>query len=143
MSGQQFLYIAKKLVSMRNEAALRTAVGRGYYAAFNCAVQFLMDLGFPMSQSATDHEKVYYDLKNCGIGEMEETAKILYQLRRRRNEADYKMSSMDFVDHLACEFDLANAKMIINALERFSHEPLRAQLKNGILEYHRKIGLHS
>jgi hypothetical protein len=90
MLGQQFLDIAKKLVSMRTEAALRTAVGRGYYAAFNCAVQFLMDLGFPMSQSATDH-----------------------------------------------------AKMIINALERFSHEPLRAQLKNGIGEYHRKVGLHS
>lgn len=42
MSGQQFLDIAKKLVSMRTEAALRTAVGRGYYAAFNCAVQFSM-----------------------------------------------------------------------------------------------------
>jgi len=74
---------------------------------------------------------------------MEEIAKILYHLRRRRNEADYKMSSKDFSDHLACEFDLANAKIIINEIERFSHEPFRAQLKNGILEYHRKIGLHS
>ncbi len=45
--------------------------------------------------------------------------------------------------NLACEFDLANAKIIINEIERFSHEPLRAQLKNGILEYHRKVGLHS
>jgi hypothetical protein len=102
-----------------------------------------MDLGFSMSQAASDHEKVYYDLKNCGISDMEETAKILYQLRRRRNEADYKMSSTDFNDHLACEFDLANAKIVINEIERFSHEPLRAQLKNGILDYHRKIGLHS
>lgn len=143
MLGQQFLDIAKKLVSMRTEPALRTAVGRSYYAAFNCAVQFLMGLGFPMSQSASDHEKVYYDLKNCGIVEMEETAKILYQLRRRRNEADYKMSSKDFFDHLACEFDLANAKIVISEIGRFSHEPLRAQLKNGILEYHRKIGLHA
>jgi|GEM_PF-4691652 len=63
MSGQQFLDVAKKLVSMRTEAALRTAIGRGYYAAFNCSVQFLMDLGFSMSQAASDHEKVYYDLK--------------------------------------------------------------------------------
>jgi hypothetical protein len=68
---------------------------------------------------------------------------ILYQLRRRRNEADYKMSSSDFVDHLACEFDLANAKIIVNEIERFSQEPLRAQLKNGILDYHRKSGLNS
>ncbi|MGH7451474.1 MAG: hypothetical protein ACRENG_09035 [bacterium] len=133
--------VAKKLALMRTEAALRTAVGRGYYAAFNCAAQLLLALGFSMNQSASDHEKVYYDLKNCGISDIEEAAKILYQLRRRRNEADYKMSSTDFVDHLACEFDLTNSKFIVSEIERFSHEPLRTQLKNGILEYHRKIGL--
>lgn len=142
MLGQKFLDIAKKLLPMRTEAALRTAVVRSYYASFNCAAQLLLDLGFPMSQSAVDHEKAYYDLKNCGIAEMEELAKILYQLRRR-NEADYKMSSKDFLDHLACEFDLANAKLMVAEIERFYHEPLRTQLKNGILEYHRKVGLHS
>ncbi len=140
MEGKAFLDFAKKLLPMRHEPALRSAVSRGYYAVYNCAVQLLLDLGFRVDQSAQNHEKIYFDFNNSGIEEIKDMADLLIYLRRRRNDADYNMMTNEFIDHRKCEADIWQAQFIISVLERYAKEPLRAQLKNGILEYHRKIG---
>jgi hypothetical protein len=64
---------------------------------------------------------------------------VAKNLRRRRNDADYNMSTKEFIDHRKCEADLWQAQYIVSVLERYAKAPLRAQLKNGIGEYHRKI----
>ncbi len=140
MEGIAFLDFAKKLLPMRIEPALRSAVSRGYYAVYNCAVQLFFDLGLRVDQSAQNHEKIYFDFNNSGIEEIKEMADLFIYLRRRRNDADYNMITSEFIDHRKSEADLWQAQYIISVLERYAKEPLRTQLKNGILEYHRKIG---
>jgi uncharacterized protein (UPF0332 family) len=49
MSGEEFLDIANRLLKAQTEAAYRTVVNRGYYAAFHVCAAFLAELGFKTS----------------------------------------------------------------------------------------------
>jgi len=139
MEGKAFLEIAQQLVQKRTEPALRSAISRAYYAAYNCCIQLLGELGFRFGQHAPAHEKVYQYLRNAGIIEIQDAADILNRLRRRRNSADYDMTSIEFQNHIVCQLDLAKAQAIILQIEKYSHEPFRTQLRNGLNNYHAKI----
>lgn len=102
MDGKDFLDVAQKLSQMHVEAALRSAVSRAYYSAYNCCIQFLRELGFRFGKDTPAHEKIYHYLNNCGLAEVEATAKILNRLRKHRNEADYDMASTKYQNHVEC-----------------------------------------
>jgi len=139
MEGKDFLNTAQKLAPMRNEAAIRSAVSRTYYAAFITGRQLLRELGFYFPPDASVHEQVYRLLHNCGLKDIIELADWLKDLRLRRVRADYDMENREFQSHLKCEFDIVRAKLAIAQLESCYQQPLRNQLKDGIQEYERKI----
>lgn len=139
MEGKAFLTTAQKLVKTRNEPDLRSAISRAYYAAYNCCIQSLRDIGFQFGKDFPAHEKVYQYLHNTGLADIEATARALNLLRKRRNRADYDMASTEFQDHFACQGDIARAQIIIGQIEKYSQEPLRTQLRNGVREYVTKI----
>lgn len=139
MEGKAFLDVAKKLAQMRNEPALRSSVSRAYYAAYNCCIQIAGQLGFQFGKDDPAHEKIYQYLRNAGIVEMVDTADDLKLLRKRRNRADYNMTTTEFQDHIACQGDLARAQNIISQIEKYLREPLRTKLRNGVREYVAKI----
>ena len=139
MEGKAFLEIAQKLAQMRSEPALRSAVSRAYYAAYNCCIQLLNEPGFKFEKGAPAHEKVAQYLSNASVDEIKTAAESLILLRKRRNQADYNMQTTDFQNHIICQLDLVSAQAIISQIEKYSHEPLRAQLRNGLREYHAKI----
>lgn len=139
MEGKAFLNTAKKLAQMRDEPALRSAVSRAYYAAYNYYIPLLRELGFKFSKDSPTHEKLYQYLNNSAITEIEAAADDLRLLRKRRNFADYNMESTEFQNHIACQFDLARAQTIISQIEKYQKEPFRTQLKNGLREYDAKI----
>ena len=139
MEGKAFLEIAQKLAQMRSEPALRSAVSRAYYAAYNCCIQLLNELGFKFEKGAPAHEKVAQYLSNASIDEIKTAAESLILLRKRRNQADYNMRKTEFQNHIICQLDLVNAQAIIALIEKYSREPFRTQLKNGLRAYHTKI----
>jgi hypothetical protein len=139
MQGKAFLDTAKKLLLMRDEPALRTAVSRSYYAAYNFCIQLFEVLGFHFGKDSPAHEKVYHYLHNAGITEIEAAADDLRVLRKHRNIADYDMASKEFQNHIVCQGDLVRAQGIILVIEKYSREPLRTQLRNGVREYVAKI----
>ncbi len=139
MEGKAFLNTAQKLAQMRDEAALRSAVSRAYYAAYNCCIQLVRQLGFHFGNAAASHERMYLYLRNSGIEEAQAMAVDLKELRKRRNEADYDMSSQKFQNHVECQWDLVHAQSIISQIEKYHKEPLRTQLANGLRNYEIKL----
>jgi uncharacterized protein (UPF0332 family) len=142
MEGKEFLDSAQKMLQFHSEAAIRSAVSRIYYAVFNTGKTLLHELGFVLPKDAAAHEELYRRLYNSGLSEIQETANWLFDMRRKRVNADYDMLSRDFQSHKSCALDIARAKLTIAQLESHSKTPLRNQLKDGIQEYERKIGLH-
>ncbi|MDZ7360695.1 MAG: hypothetical protein ONB46_08210 [candidate division KSB1 bacterium] len=143
MEGKEFLIVAQKLVQMRSEAAIRSAVSRAYYSAFITGRKLLFELGFSLQIDASAHEQVYRLLHNAGIPIIKDIAASLKNLRLRRVQADYEMANRDFQSHLEGEVNIAHAKLIIAQLESCYQQPLHNRLKAGIQEYKRKIKLHS
>lgn len=143
MEGKEFISVAQKLVQMRSEAAIRSAISRAYYAAFITGRELLFELGFSLPIDASAHEQLYFRLHNAGIPAIKDIADWLKDLRKRRLQADYEMKNRDFHSHTECELHIARAKLVIAQLESCYQQPLRNQLKTGIQEYERKIGFNS
>jgi uncharacterized protein (UPF0332 family) len=139
MEGKEFFTLAQKLVQMRTEPAFRSAVSRAYYAGYHCCLQLLREFGFQFSKDASAHDKLAAYLNNAAIDEIQVVADTLWHLRRRRNSADYNLSSKEFQNHIDCQIDLVRAQSIILQIEKHSQEPLRTQLRNGLRDYHAKI----
>src|SRR5947209_5019004 len=89
MRGRDFLPLAKSLAGGTTEAEWRTAASRAYYAVFHAGRELLATLRFGVPHADRAHEYVYRRLNNCGNAGVENAAKIIHQLRRSRNEADY------------------------------------------------------
>lgn len=135
MEGKEFFVFAQKVVQMRTEPALRSAISRAYYAALHCCGQLLRELGFQFSKDASVHDKISAYLQNSTISEIKTVGDNLFHLRRRRNSADYDLNSKEFQNHIDCQLDLARAQIIISQMEKYRREPLRTQLRNGLWEY--------
>jgi len=69
-----------------NEAALRTAIGRSYYAAYNVAVEYCKAKGYRFPRRQNSHETVLIHLRARGLAL---TADDLYQLHQWRKYANY------------------------------------------------------
>ncbi len=139
MEAKTFFTFSQKLVQMREEPALRSAVSRAYYAAYHCSIGLVRELGFSFEKGAPAHEKIYQYLRNTEVQDAIAAANDLKLLRKRRNEADYELDSGEFKDHIACQIDLARTQLVISQIEKFSREPFRTQLANGLRAYEAKI----
>lgn len=86
MNPKDFLQTAQQLASATDEASLRTAVGRAYYAAFLVARD---KLGLTNMRKQV-HLKVEQQLKRQRKFAV---AGKLHRLKELRHEADYKLST--------------------------------------------------
>lgn len=84
-----FLKLAEELkLSVEDEAKIRTAISRAYYAAFLKAREWLRAKEWPVYGDARDHREVPNGLRRQ-VGKS--ASDNLGFLRRRRNNADYDL----------------------------------------------------
>jgi uncharacterized protein (UPF0332 family) len=135
MEGRDFLELAKKLQNSDDEASLRTAVSRSYYAIFNHVKDFLNTNGITLPKAAQAHEKAQQYLSNSGIDEAADLADELDNLRNNRNDADYELRSPKFsYNKKNCGLVSAKAGMFFERFAKLS----QSKLVTGIEEYRRK-----
>lgn len=135
MEGKDFLELAKKLQNSDEEASLRTAVSRSYYAIFNHVKDFMTANGIKLPSAAEAHEKAQQYLSNSGIEEAEDLADDLDNLRRNRNDADYELRSPKFsYDKKNTGLVSAKAMLFFSNFDKLN----RINLVKGILEYKKK-----
>ncbi len=139
MKGEEFLAVAKAMLPLRTEAAFRSAISRAYYALFNSAALLLRELGIAIVQSPSGHGDLKHFLFNCGVAQAMDFARVLDELRTKRNLADYNMETAIFQNQNDCSWLVAKAEIAIKTLVTFKHEPLRTQIQTGIQDYERKI----
>lgn len=139
MQGKDFLEVAKTLIRSKFEASLRSAISRAYYALFNSAAQFLMDLGFSIDKGPGVHGTIRDRFYHSGTEQLIDFAQTLDELRTRRNKADYDMISKEFQNQAMCVLNVAGAELAIKHLTNCNKEPLRSQIRKNIQGYERKI----
>jgi uncharacterized protein (UPF0332 family) len=139
MKGEDFLEIAKALLRMKSEAAWRSAIGRAYYALINAAAQLFREWGIAVAQGPSVHGDIQNSFSNCGVERAADIARVLSELRTKRNQADYDMASKGFDDQNFCALLVAKAETTIKTLTTFKQEPLRTQIQTGIRAYESKI----
>ena len=85
----QYLVLAKDLGSRSEEAAVRSAISRAYYAAYNVARSFCANAGI----SIIDTGNLHKDLWDAFLRKGGRTFASVYdkgqRLRRKRTKADY------------------------------------------------------
>jgi len=109
-----YLTLAQNVVSAAtDEASLRTAVSRAYYAAFHVARRYVMDAK-PEVQLPADgrqHEMVWEVL---GRGRRQERAACAHgrRLKQKRTKADYAMTGLKFPND--ARFAITEAQGVIS-----------------------------
>jgi uncharacterized protein (UPF0332 family) len=120
--GSAFLELAKELVKQatrlpNQEAKLRTAISRAYYAAFLKARYHLRykehDRNIPRNVDV--HKYVREKFKASEIAERKEIAQGLENLREERNKADYDPNYRDLSRN--SQLVLLSANNVISLLE--------------------------
>jgi len=114
----EFLNLARYLqgdstVAFSQEAGLRTAVSRAYYAAFGHAVEFArVKLRYRPTYDWQDHRNVRQHFVNSGKVDI---AQGLEEMRQWRNDCDYR-SDADPMISIRVESAINRADRILGAL---------------------------
>jgi len=87
----EFLELAEELARRRgDDAALRSAISRAYYAAYHRASEYTMSRGERLTFTAADHRSVWAWFRRPDAGALSrEIADAGIRLRQARREADY------------------------------------------------------
>lgn len=87
---ETFLDVARDLARQtNNEAALRSAISRAYYAVLGAAHQRLIDSGWTLPGGSVHHH-VWRAYADAADPRRRNIARLGHFLRLRRNDADYK-----------------------------------------------------
>jgi uncharacterized protein (UPF0332 family) len=140
MTGREFLKASDYLLKRREEATLRSAISRSYYALFHESRAFINDLQVPCSQGPQAHGEVRHHLNNCGDQQMQEVSRLLAQLHKHRLTADYDLEDKSFLDANTCALLAKSAAIGIDYLDDARQSPTRCdQICQGILDYERQL----
>ena len=134
--GEDFLKIAERSVTGVLEADWRTAVSRGYYAAFHEARDFLIALGFQTPRADAAHAFLWRRLQNGGHVGLALAGSRLNQLRGERNQADYDIHRDLARDDAAAA--VKSAAMIIDTLHGLTADERRL-ITDAIKTYERDV----
>lgn len=85
----QYFHLARDLSTRPEEAALRSAISRAYYAAYNVAEIYLTDKGIPKPSTGNSHKDVWDAFLRKGGRTFTSVADKGDRLRRKRTQADY------------------------------------------------------
>jgi len=98
------------------EASLRSAISRAYYAAFCSARNFARDSeNLALEHTARDHQLVRYHFQGASDRTHRKIGLNLNRLRNNRNKADYDDTLVDRPVSLA-QSSVAVARNVLNAL---------------------------
>ena len=86
----EYLILARRLGSEPEESALRSAISRAYYAAFNTAEQYCKDNGFLVVRTGKSHQDVWDAFLSKADARFNSVYEKGQRLRRKRIEADYR-----------------------------------------------------
>ena len=137
MNSRHFLILAQKLLNDPDEAAWRSAVSRGYYAAFHAARELLHDLGFAVPRAERAHAYLWLRLSNCGAPPVKKSGAALNTLRQDRNGADYELQRP--LSQANALRSVRVAEQIILLLDAAGKDPLRAAITDAMKIYERDV----
>ena len=122
MNPSEFLEVAERLKSSRNEGDRRTAVSRSYYGFFNLCVSRLSSTGvtFRNRTRGEIHGELLEYFNQCA----KKFAAVLRDLRLARNAADYEMTTV--VDERQSELYYRKARDAFNDFTGLSQNQLEA-----------------
>ena len=89
MIPRDLLEVADDLLGGLKEAHWRSAVSRGYYAAFHEPRQLLGQCGFAVPRGEQAHAYLWLRLSNCRHPDLSHAGAELNDLRSQRKWADY------------------------------------------------------
>jgi hypothetical protein len=110
--------------SSPNEARIRCAIGRAYYAAYHCCLSAAAKWCGPLTQDEEkgkgSHEKLYYRLQHHGKkqemgADLRSIAEEAKKLRFHRTQADYELNIQITQNDLS-----RSIKHMQNVLDQFS-----------------------
>ena len=104
MTPRDFLDQAAAWVTGWEEADWRSAVSRGYYAAFHTARRLLQHCGFVVPRAESSHAYLWLRLSNTGHPDVVIAGHDLNDVRQARNWADY---DLDPLRHRSLHQDIA------------------------------------
>ena len=138
MKAHDFMDVAWEWVGGLSEAEWRSAVSRGYYAAFHVARDLLQECGFMVPEAEQAHGFLWLRLASAGHPDVEEAGRRLRYLRSLRNWADYDLHR-PFSQSLAVAW-VQKAEDIIQVLEAVPAAPTTiAQITAAIQLYERNV----
>lgn len=117
----EYLLFARKIsgeaVCCSEEAELRSAISRAYYAAFCCARNRARDaLGFVPSGKGVDHQRVPEFYARRGATDIERWLKALRESRNTCDYFDTMPATSEGLPHML-SMAIADAQAVIGALE--------------------------
>jgi len=138
MDPRDFLDIAGEWSVAAREAEWRSAVSRAYYAAFHVASRLFQRARFAVPRGEQAHGYLWLRLSNSGHPDVINAGRVLQELRRDRNHADYDLG-VPFLQNLAMD-SVTNALSIIQLLETVETTPhVLAQITAAMRVYERDV----
>ena len=118
-NGKSFLTLAQQLATHQlDKAALRSAVSRAYYGAFNYGRHLLRCFGFThIANNVRNHGEVWHYFENCGNADVENAGRKLANLGSDRVKADYQLDNQKFEKIQNVQCSLMNAQNIISEFD--------------------------
>jgi uncharacterized protein (UPF0332 family) len=141
MTGEGFLTLAMQLSQSADEARLRTAVSRAYYAAFHVARSYLADAGIAIPSSEHVHKKLAMALANAGHPALTEASRHVSNLRADRNEADYDLDSTMWSARSAALLRIDSAKRVVELIHDYRTGPERETILAALRQAASSLGL--
>ena len=140
MTGREFLKASDYLLKRKEEATLRSAISRSYYALFHESRAFLASLQIRCAQGPQAHGEIRNRLNNCGDAQMQEVYRLLAQLHKHRLLADYNLDDTSFLETNTCALLTKSAAIGIGLLDAAHQSPTRCrQIAENILAYENKL----
>jgi hypothetical protein len=112
-----FLALAERLAQeVEDEAALRSAISRAYYAVFALASRRLREHGC-LSQRRDQHTRVWATYRNAGRTACERIGELGFNLLDQRRRADYQ-DRIGGIPEKQARLALNRARAILDRLDR-------------------------
>jgi uncharacterized protein (UPF0332 family) len=138
MDPRDFLEVANALVVGITQAEWRSAVSRGYYAAFHVARRLLKNCGFSVPYLDQAHTYLSLRLANSGHVDVVRAGNELNYLRGSRNRADYDLNWP--LGQSAAAGNVLTAESIIQLLELVEADALvRTRITDAMKIYERDV----
>ncbi len=131
MEPIDFLKIASDLQCSPEEAGIRTAVSRAYYAVFNYVRSYLAENNIVLPNHDT-HKYLYRCVKNSGVNGTRDVGQTIDDLRGDRREADYEMRSTRWRGE-TCEVLVHKARLAIEEFQKCEGKTLIDGARNHLV----------